>query len=207
MATRRKLPMLTERSLGQMKADRLEIANRHAATLRGVSCKAGCAACCSYPLYVSVLEGMLLYRHLTAKGHWTPTLRKTLERHAEQTLDLPAGVWLMLDIPCPVLDKATKRCMAYDARPFTCRTIYAVSDPLYCRPAASVDAKFIDREAHTAEFRMAEAKILAQHKLALLGMPVSRAILLGERIINGEADLEHYLSLALESLRKELSAT
>lgn len=206
MAQRKHLPVLTERSLGQMKAERLDIASQIDAKLPKVSCKAGCAACCSYPLYISILEGMLLYRQLTAKGHWTPSFRKKLEAHAEQTFDLPAQVWLMLDIACPVLDKTTKKCMAYDARPFTCRSLYAMSDPQFCRPAATSDARFVNRDDATADFRLAESRILSRHKLSLLGMPLSRAILLGEKIVTGEADLEHYLALALADLRKKEAA-
>ncbi len=196
----RKLPLLTERSLSQVKADRLEVANEVVAKLPRVSCKSGCSACCSYPLYISILEGMLLYRHLTAKGHWSPALRKKLEKHSEQTFDLPAETWLMLDLPCPLLEK--NKCTAYDARPFTCRTLYAVSDPKLCHPHRATDAVYLDRMRVTAKFREAESKILARHKLALLGMPVSKAILVAEKIFNGAGDLEHYFTLALESLRR-----
>jgi Fe-S-cluster containining protein len=198
---RRKLPVLTERSLAQMKAERIQISSEVDAKLPEVSCKAGCHACCSYPIYISILEGILLYRHLTARGHWTAQFRKKLERHADQTFDLSANVWLLLDLPCPVLDKG--KCLAYEARPFTCRTLYARSDPKLCHPHRATEGSFVDRKDATARFRAAERKILGRHQLSLLGMPISKAILLGEKIVNGEGDLEHYFTLAVESLRRQ----
>ncbi len=194
----RKLPLLTERSLAQMKADRIELSKSLDAKLPFVSCKPGCSACCSYPLYVSILEGMVLYRHLTEKGLWSPSLRKKLEQHADRTFDLTAEVWFMLDLPCPLLDKG--KCSAYAARPFTCRTLYARTDPKFCHPHRVVGAKYVPRDGLTAQFREAETKILARHRLSLLGMPLSRAILLGEKIVSGEIDLESFLSAAIESL-------
>jgi Fe-S-cluster containining protein len=195
---KRKLPLLAERSLAEMKASRLGIANSLETKLRLVSCHAGCSACCSHPRYISILEGLVLYQYLTAKGQWTPLFRAKLEAHADQTFDLAAEVWLMLNLPCPVLDKNGK-CLAYEARPFSCRTIYATSDPLNCHPNRLTDAHFVDRQAEGERFREAERKILARHGLALFGIPISKAILLGEKIMTGEGDLEHFFSLAVES--------
>lgn len=196
---RRKLPVLTERSLAQMRAERIGIASALNATLPEVSCKAGCSACCSHPIYISILEGIHLFRHLTSRGHWTPSMRRRLEQHAERTFDLPAEVWLLLDLPCPLLEKG--RCIAYADRPFTCHTLYATTDPKFCHPHRLPDARFVERTPATMMFRNAEARILATHRLALIGMPISKAILLAEKVISGEGDLEHFLSLAVESLQ------
>lgn len=196
---KRKLPLLTERSLAQTKAASVQFAND--LKLPEVSCKAGCAHCCSYPLYISILEGMILFRYLTNRGHWTPTLRKKLEQHSTQTYDLPAEIWLLTDIPCPLLDKNNK-CSAYAVRPFSCRTLYAISEARLCHPHRMANAHYVSRDDATAVFREAEARILARHKLPLMGMPVSKAILLGEKIINGEGDLEHFVTLAVESLKE-----
>jgi Fe-S-cluster containining protein len=197
---KRKLPLLTERSLADVKAARIETASEVDAKLPLVSCKSGCSACCSLPLYVTILEGILLYQHLTAKGWWTPSLRKKLERHATQTFDLASETWLLLNIPCPLLEK--DKCIAYAARPFTCRTLYAKSSPEFCHPHRLTNARFVNREEAVDKFRAAEGKILARHKIALFGMPVSNAILIGEKVINGEGDLEHFLSLAVESMKE-----
>jgi len=197
---KRKLPLLAERSVAEMKAKRLEIANSLDTKLRLVSCQRGCSACCSHPRYISILEGMVLYQYLTAKGQWTPSLRAKLEEHANQTFDLAAEVWLMLNLPCPVLDKG--KCLAYEARPFSCRTIYATSDPLNCHPHRLTEARFVDRQAEAERFREAERKILARHGLALFGIPISKAILLGEKIMSGEGDLEHFFALAFESTQE-----
>lgn len=194
----RKLPVLTERSIARVKAERIGMAQAFDAKLPIVSCKEGCSACCSYPVYISVMEGILLYRHLTAKGHWTPSFRKTLEKHAERTFDIAPTVWLTLDLPCPLLEK--NKCLGYAARPFACRSLYAITDPKSCHPYRMSDAMFVNREDALSAFRDAEAKILASHKMSLLGMPISKAILLAEKIIHGDADLEQFLSLMAESL-------
>jgi Fe-S-cluster containining protein len=195
---RRRLPFLTERSLDQVKADRIELSTEFAATLGVVSCTKGCSACCSYPVYISVLEGMLLYRHLTEKGHWTPSLRKKLEKHANTTFDLSAEIWLLLDMPCPLLDK--NKCLAYDARPFSCRTTFTRGDPYNCVPRRIVSSKFVPKDEVTFKFRAVEARLLAKHGLSLIGMPISKAILIGEKVMIGEADLEHFLNVAIRSL-------
>jgi Fe-S-cluster containining protein len=194
---RRKLPLLVERSLSQVRAEREGLASNVDAKLPLVSCKSGCSACCSYPVYISLLEGMLLYRHLTEKGHWTPKLRKALEAHATRTTALSADVWLMINLPCPLLEQ--NKCIAYSARPFTCRTLYARTPASYCQPnQMASSASFVGRDAVTTQFRDAEAKILARHKLALVGMPISRAILFGEKIVTGEVDVENLASLVRE---------
>ena len=141
---------------------------------------------------------MLLYRHLTDRGYWTPSFRKKLEIHADKTWDLAAEIWLLLDMPCPLLDKG--KCLAYEARPFTCRTTYSFGDPYNCVPKRLTSGRFADKDDITARFRKVETEILAQHKLSLLGMPISKAILLGEKVLTGDADLEHFLSIVLESL-------
>jgi hypothetical protein len=194
----RKLPVLTERSISRVKAERLGMAATFDAKLPIVACKSGCSACCSYPVYISVMEGILLYRHLTAKGQWTPSLRKKLEKHAEQTFDVAPTVWLTLDLPCALLEK--NKCLGYDARPFACRSLYAITDAKSCHPYRMQDAIFVEREQVLSAFRDTEAKILARHKMALLGMPISKAILLAEKIIRGDADLEHFLTIMAESL-------
>lgn len=198
---RRKLPLLTERSLAEVKADRIEIADDGDARLPRVSCKAGCAACCSYPVYVSILEGMLLYRHLTEKGHWTPALRAKLQAHDKKTYDLSSEVWVLLDLACPLLDK-NKRCIGYAARPFSCRTLYALTPASFCAPTQMLSARYVQREDLMNKFRKVEAEILARHKLGLIGLSISKAILLAEKIMTGEVDLEQFLGLALDSIRE-----
>lgn len=199
---RRKLPLLTERSLAEVKADRIEIAAEVDAKLPMVTCKAGCAACCKYPVYISILEGMLLYRHLTERGHWTPAFRQKLSAHDKQTYDLASEVWVLLEIPCPLLDKVN-RCIGYAARPFSCRTLYAHTPAAFCEPPKMLSAKYVPREELMDKFRKVEAEILGRHKLGLIGLSISKAILLAEKIMTGEVDLEQFVRLALDNVRGE----
>jgi Fe-S-cluster containining protein len=195
---KRRLPLLTERSMAQMKASRAELSSEFDAHIPAVSCKPGCSACCSYPLYVSILEGMTIYKHLTDRGMWSPMMRKKLEAHSEKTFDLTSEVWLISGIACPLL--VNDRCSVYAARPFGCRTLYAISDPEYCKPSKILDGRFLNRDSVMEKFLVAEAMILARHGLALLGIPISRAILLGEKIMTGASDLEHFLDSAMKEL-------
>ncbi len=189
----RKLPILTERSIGQMRAVREEIASELTADLPMVSCKSGCSNCCSYPVYISILEGIVLYRHLASKGQWTPKFRKKVEEHSDLTFDLAPTVWLTLNLPCPLLEK--NKCLGYAARPFSCRSLYARSPAEFCHPYRMNKANFVERDPFLARFREAETKILGKHKLVSLGMPISKALLLAEKIVQGEADLEHFLAV------------
>ena len=107
----------------------------------------------------------------------------------------------MLDLPCPLLEKG--KCIAYGARPFSCRTLYARTDPKSCHPHRMQNAMFVDRTEIIPKFRTAEGHILARHKLSLIGMPVSKAVLLGEKIATGENDIENFLAVAVESLKEE----
>jgi hypothetical protein len=126
-------------------------------------------------------------------------MRKKLEAHANKTFDLAAPIWLLLDTPCPLLDKGL--CIAYEARPFTCRVLYAVGDPYNCTPRRIASARIVTRDDITTRFREDETKILARHGLSLVGLPVSRATLIGEKVASGSDDLEHFLSMALESIK------
>jgi Fe-S-cluster containining protein len=199
---RRKLPLLAERSLAQVKADRIQLADELDAKLPIVSCKPGCASCCSYPVYISILEGMLLYRHLTEKGHWSPTFRQKLQAHDKQTYDMASEVWVLLEIPCPLLEQKTRKCLAYQARPFSCRTLYATTDASLCSPRRMMSAAYVERASATSKFREVETALLANHKLGLIGLTISKAVLLAEKIMTGEAELEQFVRVALESLRE-----
>ena len=70
----------------------------------------------------------------------------------------------------------------------------------WCITKRIASSRFVDKEDITARFREVEAKLLARHGLSLLGLPISKAILIGEKVMIGEADLEHFLSVVIESL-------
>ncbi len=206
MPIRRKLPILVERSLGDLRSTRLEKAGAFEQETRdhlGISCSAGCASCCYHPVRISILEGILLYRYLVDRGRWTPSFRQKLLSTAGLTENLAFDVWLLSNIPCPLLDDKN-RCRAYDARPFNCRAILASGDPFYCHPHRVAEGSgIVSRVAALESFHAEETALLKKHGLFHLLMVIPRAILMAERIISGELDLENVDRQFLKELRQE----
>lgn len=190
---RRKLPIFVERSIQQLQSDRMELAfgfEREVAGITAVSCRPGCAACCHYPLNITILEAFPLYGALVERGLWTPSLKEKLTKAAELTSGLSFQVWLLAKIPCPLLD-GKNRCMAYEDRPFNCRVTLATGDPFYCDPQRiGTQTSIKPHKEVSTEFIARETAILRKHGLLHLTMPVGRAILMAERVCSGTLTLE-----------------
>ena len=190
--SRRKLPLFVERSIQQVQAERLALADKFVGAIIGtkpISCKAGCSACCHHPLLITILEAIPLYGALVDRGRWTPSFKAKLRKTSEETSGLSMGVWLLAKIPCPLLD--ADRCSAYEDRPYACRATVATGDPYYCDAQRLGPETTIAPRADTMkEFHEREAEILHKHNLLHLTMPVSRAILMAERVCSGNLTLE-----------------
>lgn len=191
------LPVLAEHSIGTLATARIDISHRHerkviadvAARKGAITCHEGCANCCYHPVSISVLEGILLYRHLDRTGKLTPALRQKLRDSADRQMGTTYEVWLLSLTPCPLLDDK-KRCTVYEQRPLICRTYLASSDPHYCHPhRLGADTKIADRTEPTTEYHLIEAKLLKGLKLQHHLVPIGLAILLAERICKGEVEL------------------
>lgn len=106
------------------------------------------------------------------------------------TMSLANEVWLLANLPCPLLTPKN-RCMAYDARPFNCRATLSVGDPAYCHPHRLVSGSgIVPRVEVLAAFHDVETKLLKRHGLFHLTMPISSAVLLAEKVVSGSIDLE-----------------
>jgi len=201
MYMRRKLPLLTERTLADVRIRRTELATEfgHITRSRGtVMCKAGCSDCCRHPVVISALEGALLYQWLANRGKWTPTFKRKVQDTAELTSDVAMEVWLLANIPCPLLGQ-DNLCAAYEARPFNCRTTLSVGDPYYCHPHRIADGSaIVSRVSVLQQFHEEEQKLLKRYGLKHFLMPISKALLVGERIITGNLDLENVDRVLLE---------
>ena len=109
----RKLPVLTEHSLSSVMSSRLAVADAFEREIikeadtsgKPLSCHSGCDSCCYHPVFLTVTEGILLYRHLVSAGKWSPTFKKSLEAHADMVRELDFPVWLLSMVACPLLDK------------------------------------------------------------------------------------------------------
>ena len=150
---RRRLPVLVEHSLATVVSARVAVAGDFEVKLREralktgkpISCKSGCSNCCYHPVHVTALEGAVMYRHLVARGRWTPSFRESVRAHAERTHDLRYELWLLSMIPCPLLDEKTSRCTAYDARPLACRVTFSTADPFLCHPHRITESGIVNK--------------------------------------------------------------
>lgn len=196
------LPLLTERSISEAHANRLASAEAFEAKtlgIGGVSCSAGCSNCCHYPLSVSILDGISLYQWLVSHGHWNNKLKARLQEHKDQTWDLAPEVWSLAMIPCPLLSEKGL-CSAYEARPFLCRTLFSRGDPHYCHPhrMGAGLAGILHREAEVDALWKAERQLLKRHQLRQILLPLSTALLLGERVAKGDLEIEETHTILLE---------
>lgn len=203
----RRLPILADRSVQEAQANRLQGAHEYEAKVSAegrISCTSGCASCCHYPLAVSILEGISLYQWLVDHYLWTPRLKAKLVEVKEQTLGLSPEVWLLAMIPCPLLT-AELLCSAYESRPFMCRTIFSKGDPFYCHPhrLAAQRSGILDRTDAVAALWSAERKTLKRHQLQQVTIPLAAALLLSERIVKGELELEETNAILIAEAQSE----
>lgn len=196
MKMKTRLPLLVQRSVAETRSSRAELAQSYELQLRSrlsdvgaeITCRKGCDHCCRYPVYLTLLEGIALYQGLREKGLWSHQLRDAFQTHSELTRGLASEVWTLSLIACPLLD-SEGRCRSYDDRPFACRVTYSVGNPNDCHPHTLGPGMLAKRELFEA-ITPKEAEILRQHHLNHFRLPLSGAVLYGERIVNGELDLE-----------------
>ena len=140
LRTKHRLPLLVERTVANIHALRLQVAIDHQRVVNNTTsdahsattCTKGCSNCCHHPFFISIVEGILLYRHLATRGLWVPSLQKRLRETRDRTLGTAYDVWLKSNIPCSLLED--NLCLAYEARPLNCRMTYAISNPQFCHP-------------------------------------------------------------------------
>jgi len=190
---KRRLPLAVERTVSDIHALRIEAQAEFDGKLREqgakTSCSPGCSACCHYPFFISVAEGILLYRHLSKSGLWTPSLKKRVQDARNQTLGASFKVWLMSNLPCPLLDGGM--CLGYSVRPLQCRVVVAVSDPAFCHPHQLGDrTQQIDRSEVIERFTAKTKPLLKRHHLKGIMVPLSEALLAGESVVTGELPIE-----------------
>jgi|SRR5215467_2104461 len=199
----RRLPVLAERSIAEIKALQIEADQRyHRSMVTGdvrTTCKRKCHHCCHHPFLISVAEGVLLYRWLHEHGQWT-ALRKRIEETRDKVLGLSFDVWLLSDLPCPLLRDS--ECSAYEARPLRCRITYSIGDPDLCRPnelgvATPIlpNADFIIGFSQRSQAALKRAGVKSGNL-----MPVAEALLLGEAIGTGKLEISDSDSQHLKDL-------
>jgi len=193
---KRRLPLVAERALADVKAIQIKMAQDYELQLRlgsdPISCKKGCAACCSHPFLISIAEGVLLYRWLQEKSRWTSALRRKLIETREMTRGVAFEVWLLSDIPCPLLDDA-KRCSVYGVRPLRCRVMYSIGDPSLCQPNALGPGTPLAPDVAETMLTFARASLEILKKAGVKSsslMPLAEALILGEAVETGKLDIK-----------------
>ncbi len=191
----RRLPVLAERSVAEVKALQIEADQRfHRTMVHGgarTTCTKGCAHCCRHPFLISVAEGVLLYRWLQETNKWSAVLRKRLEETRDKVMGLAFEVWLLSDLACPLLH-TDDTCLAYGARPTRCRILYSTGLPSLCRPTElGVATPLLPYADYIIGFTLRSQAALkkAGVKEGHL-MPLAEAVLLGEAIDTGRLSLQ-----------------
>ena len=194
-----RLPLVTELAVREASASRQLIAEDFERQVRtelvdgkkAITCQKGCHHCCHYPVVVSVLEGVSLFRWLFDQGLWRRQLQEAFREAHRRVWGLSPSVWMLSMTPCPLLT-AEGLCGAYEARPFMCRTTVSTADPYHCHPHRFEEglAGFVNRRAADATLQEVENRLLKSAKLTLLRLPISTAVLMGERLCKNGIDPE-----------------
>jgi len=194
VGARRRLPLVVERGLASTRLAKATLSETFALKvgLDSTTCRKGCSHCCSYPVAISLWEGLTLYEGLKADGLWTTDLRLELERHSRLTFGTAPEIWLMAAIPCPLL--VSNLCTAHEHRPFRCRVTASSRDPALCRAVHFHALTFEDNQREDTEFREVEERAARASRQYVRGMservPLSTAVLIGHRVVEELITLE-----------------
>ena len=203
---RRKLPVLVDQAIGSIQAESTDKAFAFERRLRRkhtLSCSSGCSNCCYLPIEISVLEAIPIYRYLTQRGRWNAELVKKLIGHAEKTTFLSTPVWLLSHIACPLLTDDQK-CGAYEVRPHHCRTMWATGDPHYCDGQNfGAETSFVAKDELMAGYSGYIGLLSKQIGMPHYTVPISKALLLAEKVITGQVGVGDILHLITNDLPQE----
>jgi len=183
----RRLPLYTERVLGELQSTRGYVVTEFERQFRensAVSCTPGCANCCHYPLLISVGEAIILYRSLAQRARLTGVLRKKLQEHADLTSFLDPAVWMRANIPCPLLDEQNK-CLGYEGRPTACRLLISSEDPENCHPHTFNPAGMAATKEVFKAVVAFETQLLHRHAISSVRMSIGRALLIADQVLTG----------------------
>jgi Fe-S-cluster containining protein len=90
------------------------------------ACGPGCSYCCHLMVYVSEIEAFFLADYIERSPR-AAELRRRVMAAAPAASGLTESERFRNKLPCPLLDRQSGTCMAYEARPFACRGCNSVS--------------------------------------------------------------------------------
>lgn len=189
----RRLPVLAERAVSDVKALQSQVASAFDGEMRRNSmqtkCRIKCSNCCSHPFLISIAEGVLIYRSLVENRTWS-RVKKKFEEVRDLTLGLNFEVWLKSNIQCPAL-KEDNTCGAYAARPLHCRVTYSTGDAERCHPhALGASTPLVDNADTVVHFSRESQRHLKKVGTSGVLMPLAEAVLLGEMVDTGKLPIE-----------------
>lgn len=98
-----------------------------------ITCKPKCSSCCNKLVYITIAEAIIIQEYLQKAGVWDK-VRAQAEELAGRSMALPILTWFKMRLSCPVLDRTTSTCMAYEVRPSICSTHFVTSPKELCDP-------------------------------------------------------------------------
>lgn len=127
-------------------------------TARGgqIYCAAGCFRCCDMPIRVSLAEALVVADALTPEQFEAVVAhaeRVWFNAHDSQDSDEYVENHRRLVGFCPLLDRETGRCGAYEARPARCRDTYSGLPGRFCAPDGLSSLRRSERRAYEHEIR------------------------------------------------------
>jgi Fe-S-cluster containining protein len=189
----KKLPLLVERSVRESRIARSRFASdfehEQRRSTAPPTCLKGCNHCCYYPVLLTVLEGIDLFRWLAKEHLWSHDLKQAFLENTKKTWGQSIEVWTLTMIPCPLLKDGL--CTAYKKRPFVCRITLSKGDPHYCHPHRinDVDTQLVSRKEWLERLERVDTELLRRHKLAHVYIPLSTAVLYGEKVSKESVEL------------------
>jgi Fe-S-cluster containining protein len=153
-----------------------DIINRHTAENEiesgaPISCKKGCANCCSYMVSLSSAEAFYLQKHILSlpaekrkpilhsflkavrkiAANKVPPVIKPAMDQAKSLMSI-SNWYQKMDIKCPFIKDNV--CSQYHARPLVCREHLVTSSPKACNPSSGMFSDIIELPISTAEMLM-----------------------------------------------------
>lgn len=136
-----------------------------------VHCRSGCVHCCDFPVRVSLAEALLTAQALT------PPQLDAMRRRAAEVIGNARTARSWDDYfqrhrreigYCPLLDRASGACTAYDVRPTRCRDTFSALPARYCQVGTLEHLSRQEKAEYTREVRANPATDGESHYVAPL---------------------------------------
>lgn len=161
-----------------------------------VSCKIECSACCRRYIVVTLAEALVLIDFLKEHKRWD-----YVAPIAREQLDLAMGIrpaaWFKSSIRCPLLFE--DKCLAYDVRPVSCSSHFALSSPESCSAECTSPEVFVPFDVQDSVFEKTLARVTGQESLLRKKLPMAVALCIGDKMNMSADDFD----TALATLSRE----